>query len=68
MVVRVLSIGDTANFMQVLSKFVKRSEIHVINFPLQGASKHVYSKNVEFFDSRKISDCLKKINEIKESS
>ncbi len=65
MVVRVLSIGDTANFMQVLSKFVKRSEIHVINFPLQGASKHVYSKNVEFFDSWKISDCLRKINEIK---
>jgi glycosyltransferase involved in cell wall biosynthesis len=66
MVVRVLSIGDTANFMQILSKFTKRSEIHVINFPLQGNSKHVYSKNIEFFDSWKASDCVKKINEIKD--
>ena len=63
--VRVLVIGDAANYMKIVSKCVKKSKIHIINFPREGASKLTYDENVEYFESNKVSDCVRKINEIK---
>lgn len=65
MTLRVLAIGDSANLFHILSKFVKKSKIHVINFPLEGAALFTYSKDVEFFKSIKAAECVKRINEIK---
>jgi hypothetical protein len=63
--IKVLVIGDAANYMNMVSKCVKKSKIHVINFPRAGASKLTYDDNVEYFESNRISKCVKKINEIK---
>ena len=65
MIIRVLVIGDASNYMKIVSKCVKKSKIHVINFPREGASKLTYDENVEYFESNKVSDCVRKINEIK---
>ena len=65
--IKILAIGDLANSAVVLKKFVKKSNIHVINFRWDTASKLTDIKeNVEFFDSLKIKDQLKKILEIKD--
>jgi len=64
---RILAIGDSANLFKILSKYVKRSEIHIINFPLKDASSHTYDPNVEFFKSSNLIECVKRINEIKEN-
>lgn len=66
MKLKILAIGDTANNAYVLSKYVKKSTIHIINFPRIGAAAHTYTENVEFFDSFKITDQVKKINSIKD--
>jgi len=65
MVIRVLAIGDSANLFVILAKYLKNSKIHVINFPREGASKITYSDKAEFFESTRVKDCIKKINEIK---
>ena len=65
MTIRVLAIGDTANNIATLRKFVKKSTIHLINFPLRGPAVHTYAGDVEFFDSLKISKQVEKINQIK---
>lgn len=66
MVLRVLAIGDTANNIAQIRKFVKNAQIHLINFPRKGAGKLVYHDDgIEFFDSLKISKQIKKINQIK---
>lgn len=64
---RILAIGDSANLFKILSKYVKKSEIHIINFPLKGASSYTYDPNVEFFKSTNLIECVKRINEIKEN-
>ena len=51
----------------MIRKFVKRSEIHLITFPRKGADHFVYEKDMEFFDSLKISKQVRKINEIKDN-
>ena len=58
-------IGDASNYMKIVSKCVKKSKIHIINFPREGASKLTYDENVEYFESNKISKCVERINEIK---
>jgi glycosyltransferase involved in cell wall biosynthesis len=63
--IRILAIGDTANNIAVLRKFVKRSTIHLINFPRRGPAVYTYAEDVEFFDSLKISEQVRKINQIK---
>ena len=63
--VKVLAIGDTANNIVLLQKYLKKSNIHLINFPLKGPAKFTYENNVEFFDSLKISKQVEKINQIK---
>lgn len=66
MVLRVLAIGDTANNIAQIRKFVKKSQIFLINFPLKGAGRLVYhNDDIEFFDSLKISKQVKKIKKIK---
>ena len=62
---RVLAIGDSANLMAILSKFTKKTKIHVINFPRYEASLKTYVENVEYFNSWKVSEHVKKINKIK---
>lgn len=68
MEIKILAIGDLANNAIILKKFVKKSNIHVINFRWDTASKLTDIKeDVEFFDSLKIKDQLKKILEIKDN-
>ena len=65
MVLRVLAIGDLSNNITMFKKFTK-SDIHLINFPWDGPSKVIDIKDdVEFFESVKVKDVLKRINEIK---
>ena len=65
MVIRVLAIGDICNLIVTISKYTKKSEIHLINFPKDGAGVFTYADGVELFSSWKVVDQLKKINEIK---
>jgi len=66
--IKILAIGDLANNAVILKKFVKKSNIHVINFRWDTASKFTDIKeDVEFFDSLKIKEQLKKILEIKDN-
>jgi hypothetical protein len=65
--INVLAIGDIANVMKTISKFTKKSKIHIINFPKDGAGVFTYADGVELFDSYKVSKQVKKINEIKDN-
>lgn len=66
MTIRVLAIGDLANNIVILRKYVKKSKIHLINFPWEGKGESIDVKeDVEFFDSLKTSKQVKRINEIK---
>jgi len=65
--VRVLAIGDLANNSAKLKKYLKRSKIHLINFPWNTPSIVMDEKDdVEFFTSSYIPAQLKKINEVKD--
>jgi len=62
---RVLAIGDLTNNIATLKKFVN-SDIHLINFSWDGASKIIDDQNdIEFFNTDKISEIVQKINSIK---
>lgn len=66
MVVRVLAIGDLANNSAKLKKYLKKSQIHLVNFPWDTPSIIMDEKNdIEFFTSLYIRNQLEKINEIK---
>ena len=65
MVIKVLAIGDICNLIVTISKYAKKSEIHLINFPKDGAGVFTYADGVELFSSWKVSEQVKKINEIK---
>ena len=65
MTVRVLAIGDLANNVTTMKKFV-RSKIHLVNFPWNTASKIMDEKDdIEFFDSINVIDNVNRINKIK---
>ena len=65
MTIRVLAIGDLANNVTTMKKFVK-SRIHLVNFPWNTASKIMDEKDdIEFFDSINVINNIKKINKIK---
>ncbi len=66
MTLRVLGIGDVGNQTLVLSKFLKKSKIHLIAFPREGNAIKTYADDMEFFSSYKVTENLKKINEIKD--
>ncbi len=65
MVIKVLAIGDICNLIVTISKYTKKSEINLINFPKDGAGVFTYADGVELFSSWKVVDQLKKINKIK---
>ena len=68
MVIKVLAIGDLANNIAVLRKYVKKSEIFLVNFPWTGASTITDEKeNVLFIDPNNVVKQLNKINELKDS-
>ena len=63
MVLKILVIGDIGNIIHTISKYTK-AEIHIINFFKDGAGTYTYEKDVETFSNYKISDHVKKVNEI----
>ena len=63
MSLKILVIGDIANIAQTISKYTD-SEIHIINFFKDGAGKFTYESDVETFSNYKISDHVRRINEI----
>lgn len=64
---RILAIGDIADNIFTLKKFVKKSQIHLITFPRKGNALLTNSEEgVEFFDSLLISKQIKKIESIKD--
>ena len=65
MVNRILVIGDVGNYFKTVSKYVKNSKIHIINFPKDGAGVFTYGDNYELFENYKVADQVKKINKIK---
>ena len=67
MVLNILVIGDVGNYFQTVSKYVKKSKIHIINFPKDGAGKFTYDENYELFENYKVKDQVKKIDEIKQN-
>lgn len=62
---KILAIGDLANTFSVLRKFTNEYEIDLVNFPWDTASRKTESDNVEFFESLKIKEQVRKINSIK---
>jgi len=63
---KILAIGDIADNIFTLKKFMKNHTIHLITFPRKGDALLTNSKNgVEFFDSLLISKQVKKIQNIK---
>ena len=55
------------NYFKTVSKYVKNSKIHIINFPKDGAGVYTYDENYELFENYKVVDQVKKINQIKEN-
>ena len=49
MVIKVLAIGDIGNTIQTIQKFVKKSQIHLINYPQDGSAFYVNAEDVELF-------------------
>jgi len=66
LVFNILVIADVGNYFKTVSKYVKNSKIHIINFPKDGAGIYTYDENYELFENYKVSDQVKKINQIKE--
>ena len=66
LVLNILAIGDVGNVIKTLSKFTKESSIHIINFPKDGAGVFTYDDDIELFESYKVSEQVKKINQIKD--
>ena len=65
MVLNILVISDVGNYFKTVSKYVKKSKIHIINFPKDGAGVYTYDENYELFENYKVKEQVKKINEIK---
>jgi len=54
LVLKILAIGDVGNYIKTLSKFTKKSKIHIINFPKDGAGVYTYDENYELFENYKV--------------
>ena len=65
LILNILVIGDVGNVFKTISKYVKKSKIHIINFPKDGAGVYTYDENYELFENYKVRDQVEKINEIK---
>ena len=62
LVFNILVIADVGNYFKTVSKYVKNSKIHIINFPKDGAGVYTYDENYELFENYKVADQVKKIN------
>ena len=67
MVLNILVISDVGNYFKTVSKYVKNSKIHIINFPKDGAGVYTYDESYELFKNYKVAEQVKKINQIKEN-
>ena len=65
MTIKILAIGDISNILRTLNKYLKKSEIHIINFPRENSCEFTSIGDVEEFETWKVMDQVKKINEIK---
>ena len=66
MKIKVLAIGDLANNVATFKKFLKKSEVHLVNFDWSGNSTVMDEKDgIEFFQSNKIKDIIEYVNKIK---
>ena len=65
MVLKILVICDVGNYFKTVSKYVKNSKVHIINFPKDGAGVYTYSEDYELFENYKVSEQVKRINQIK---
>ena len=63
----ILVISDVGNYFKTVSKYVKNSKIHIINFPKDGAGVYTYDESYELFKNYKVAEQVKKINQIKEN-
>tara|TARA_Y100001949_G_scaffold111028_1_gene93935 strand:- start:1148 stop:2353 length:1206 start_codon:yes stop_codon:yes gene_type:complete len=62
----VLAIGDVGSIVRTIRKYVKKSEIHLINYPKEGTALFTNADDMELFKSRKVIEQVKKINQIKD--
>ncbi len=60
-----LAIGVVCNIIRTIQKHTKKSKIHLINYPRDGAAKFTNPDNIESFKTWKVKEHVKKINEIK---
>ena len=67
MTIKVLAIGDIGNIVKTIQKYVKKSEIYLINYPKDGAAVFTDPDGIELFKTRKVSEQVKRINEIKDN-
>jgi len=65
MVIRVLAIGDVGNIIRTIQKYTKKSKIHIINYPRDGAATFTNPEDIEIFETWKVKEHVNKINEIK---
>jgi glycosyltransferase involved in cell wall biosynthesis len=63
----VLAIGDVGNIVRTIQKYTKKSELYLINYPQDGSDVYTTPDGIELFKTRKVSDQVKKINEIKDN-
>jgi glycosyltransferase involved in cell wall biosynthesis len=63
----VLAIGDVGNIVRTIQKYTKKSELYLINYPQDGSGVYTTPDGIELFKTRKVSDQVKKINEIKDN-
>ena len=67
MVLNILVISDVGNYFKTVSKYVKNSKIHIINFPKDGAGVYTYDENYKLFQNYKVTDQVKEIEKNKEN-
>jgi len=65
--IKILAIGDIGNYLVTLNKYLKKSKIHIINFPKDEAGKFTYDDGYELFENYKVVDQVEKINQIKKN-
>tara|TARA_B100001540_G_scaffold317546_1_gene351189 strand:+ start:4736 stop:5974 length:1239 start_codon:yes stop_codon:yes gene_type:complete len=65
MTIKVLAIGDVGNIIRTIQKYTKKSKIHLINYPRDGAAKFTNPDNIESFKTWKVKEHVEKINKIK---
>ncbi len=66
MSIKILVIGDVANNAEMIKKYSKKTEMHIIQFPNKITSDILLQENEEYFESLNILKSVKKIESIKE--